>query len=301
MQEKRCDYSVTKRIQIGKFDMSKNITTKELKPIEILSGYDAVSSLYSHIPSLSHWRSWEYAAYQHYRLDGRVMDLGCGDGQYFKLIWPGATDVVGVDMSPGVAELGRKSSVYHEVHVAPAHQVPEPDGSFDHVFANCSLEHMDNLDAVLAEINRCLKPGGSLLCSVVTNRFVEWSLLPDFVAMAGFEEAAGALLKDFSDYHHLTNPLSVQQWVQSFNFAGLDAEEHIPILPIHNSGIFLLMDSLWHVKRIAGGEFGDVITTFLSPNPKFPGGFRKIIAGLLEMESDWQDCSGAVFLVRKPG
>jgi SAM-dependent methyltransferase len=267
----------------------------------ILSGYDAVSTLYPHIPSLSHWRSWEYAAYQHYCLDGRVLDLGCGDGQYFRLIWPRATDVVGVDMSPGVAELGQKSGVYHEVHVAPAHQVPEPDASFDHVFANCSLEHMDHLDAVLAEIHRCLKPGGTLLCSVVTDRFVEWSLLPNLVAMAGFDEAAAALQRDFLDYHHLANPLSVGDWVKSFDRVGLVVEEHIPILPKHNSGIFLLIDSLWHLKRGAGGEMGDTIFPFLAPNANFPSGFRKILDGLLQMETDWRDCSGAVFLVRKRG
>ncbi|MBN9421753.1 MAG: hypothetical protein BGO63_03195 [Candidatus Accumulibacter sp. 66-26] len=268
---------------------------------EVISGYDSVVALYPHIPPLSHWRSWEYAAYQRYRLDGRVLDLGCGDGQYFRLIWPQATDVVGVDMNPGVAELGRQSGVYRAVHIAPAHQVPEPDASFDHVFANCSLEHMDHLDAVLAEIHRCLKPGGTLLCSVVTDRFVEWSLLPNLVAMAGFAEASASLQKDFLDYHHLANPLSVGDWAKRFSQAGLVAEEHVPILPKCNSGIFLLMDALWHVKRKAGGEMGDVIFPFLSANENFPAGFRKVFAGVLDMETDWQDCSGAVFLVRKPG
>ena len=267
---------------------------------EILRGYDAVSTLYPHIPPLSHWRAWEYAAYQHHQLDGRILDIGCGDGRYFRLIWPQATNVVGVDMNPGVAELGRQSGVYREIHVAPAHQVPEPDASFDHVFANCSLEHMDHLDAVLAEINRCLKPGGTLLCSVVTDRFIQWQLLPNLVAMAGFDDAAAGLQKDFLDYHHLANPLSVDEWVKSFNRVGLVPVEHVPILPKHNSGIFLLMDSLWHVKKADGSEIGDVIFPFLSTNANFPAAFRKVFAGLLEMETNWQDCSGAVFLVRKP-
>ena len=266
----------------------------------MLQGYDAVSTLYPYIPSLSHWRSWEYAAYQHHHLDGRILDLGCGDGRYFQLIWPHATNVVGVDMNPDVAELGRQSGVYRKVHATPAHFVPEPDGSFDHVFANCSLEHMGHLDAVLAEIHRCLKSGGTLLCSVVTDRFLEWSLLPNLVAMAGFEEAATAIQKDFLDYHHLANPLSVDEWVIRFNHSGLVVEEHIPILPKYNSGIFLLMDGLWHIKRVSGGEIGDVIFPLLSTNAKFPGAFRKVFAGLLDMEIDWQDCSGAVFLVRKP-
>jgi SAM-dependent methyltransferase len=267
---------------------------------DVLSGYDAISVLYPHIPPLSHWRAWEYAAYQKHQLTGRILDLGCGDGRYFRLIWPKATQVVGIDMDPNVAELGRQSGVYDVIHVAAAHQVPEADVTFDHVFANCSLEHMDHLGAVLAEIRRCLKPGGTLLCSVVTDRFVQWSLLPNLVAMAGLADAAAALRKDFLDYHHLANPLSVAEWQQCFNEAGLVPEEHIPILPKHNSGIFLLMDSLWHIKRTGGSEMGDIIYPFLSANANFPDAFRKIFAGLLEMETDWQDCSGAVFLARKP-
>lgn len=272
-----------------------------LSQTSVLTAYDAVSKLYPHIPSLSHWRSWEYAAYQHFELNGRVLDLGCGDGRYFRLIWPGLAEVVGVDMNPYVAEQGRSSGVYRQVHVAPAHQVPEPDASFDHIFANCSLEHMDHLEAVLAEIHRCLKPGGTLLCSVVTDRFVAWSLLPNLVAMAGFEEAATSLQKNFLEYHHLANPLSVGDWAKRFTQAGLVAEEHAPILPKMNSGIFLLMDTLWHVKKAGGGELGDVIFPFLSANENFPAAFRKVFKGLLAMETDWRDCSGAVFLVRKPG
>jgi len=276
-------------------------TTRLLSAEQVLHGYDRVAELYPHIPSLSHWRAWECAAYQHHRLDGRILDLGCGDGRYFRLIWPDAANVVGVDLDAAVAQSGRQSGVYREVHVAAADQVPESDASFDHVFANCSLEHMDRIDAVLGEIHRCLVPGGTLLCSVVTDRFVQWSLLPHLVALAGFDEASNALQRDFVAYHHLANPLCVSDWEASFARAGLVSEEHIPILPKHNSGMFLLMDSLWHVKRAGGGEMGDVIFPFLSANARFPSAFRTVLAGLLEMETDLHDCSGAVFLVRKPG
>ncbi len=266
---------------------------------EVLQGYDAVSTLYPHVPPLSHWRAWEYAAYQKYELTGRILDLGCGDGRYFRLIWPHATDVVGVDMDPTVAELGKQSGVYRKVHVASAHQLPEESESFDHFFANCSLEHMDNLDAVLAEIYRCMKPGARLLCSVVTDRFVQWSLLPNLVAMAGYGEAAAGLQNDFVNYHRLANPLSAKDWLQRFTNAGLVIEEHVPILPKFNSGIFLLMDGFWHLKCANGSDMGDMIVPFLGANPNFPRAFRSVIAGLLDMETDWKDCSGAVFVARK--
>ena len=272
---------------------------KILEKDEVLKAYDVVSGLYPSIPPLSHWRAWECAAYRKFRLPGRILDLGCGDGRYFRLIWPQATNVTGVDMEPGVAELGRQSGVYRKVHVTPANLVPEPDSGFDHVFANCSLEHMDQLDAVLAEIHRCLKPGGTLLCSVVTDRFLKWLLLPELLAMAGFHDIAAARKKSYISYQHCVNPLSVEEWTARFERAGLVAEVHIPIMPMHNSGIFFLMDNLWHIKRSGSGEIGDAIFAFLSDNAKFPGAFRKIFEGLMEMETDWQTGSGAVFLIRK--
>lgn len=266
----------------------------------VLEGYDAVCALYPYVPSMSHWRAWEFAAYRKFDLAGRVLDLGCGDGRYFRLVWPHVRDVVGVERDEGVADAGVRSGVYAAMHVANAHEVPEPDASFDHVFANCSLEHMDHLDAVLAEVARCLKPGGTLLCSVVTDRFSDWNLLPQLVAAAGHDEASRTLTQDFVDFHHLVNPLPVHEWQRRFEAAGMACDVHVPLLPKINSGFFLAMDGLWHLKRAGGGDLGDIVHPFLTANPNFPAGFRAVLAGLMQMEQDWRDSSGAVFLVRKP-
>lgn len=273
--------------------------TKILDIPEVLAGYDAVAALYPYTPSLSHWRAWEYAAYKHCDIAGRILDVGCGDGLYFKLIWPKANNVVGVDLDPVAVEKGRSSGVYREIHLGAADSIPEADRSFDNAFANCSLEHMDRIDQVLSEISRCLKVNGKLVCSVVSNRFVEWSLLSKLVKEAGHDRAAEMLQSQFLNYHHLANPLPVADWVSSFKKAGFELELHIPILPKYNSGIFLLMDSLWHVERGDQGEMGDVIHPFLANNPRFPKAFRKIFEGLMDMENDWHDCSGAVFSLRK--
>jgi hypothetical protein len=128
---------------------------------------------------------------------------------------------------------------------------------------------------------------------------VQWSLLENLVEMAGFEQISQDLKNKFLDFHNLANPFSVEDWMHKFTTARLLVEEHIPIVPKYNSGIFLLMDSLWHVQHAKGGEMGKVIFPFLSGNAHFPKGFRKVLDGLLDMEIDWFDCSGAVFLSRK--
>lgn len=265
----------------------------------MLSGYDAVSSLYPFIPSLSLWRAWEHAAYQGTLLRGRTLDLGCGDGQYFRLLWPDLRDVVGVDSDPGVAATAKRSGVYADVEVAEAHQLPFESASFDACFANCSLEHMDHLDLVLRGVFRCLRPGGQFLCSVVTEKFLEWSVMPKLLAAAGHEAAGSALQRDAEAFHHLVNPLTVDEWARRFSKAGFTANEMVPIVPKLTSGLFLFIDTLWHVKRTSG-ELGDIIRLFLTAQPKFPTAYRHLIAGLLEMESDLGETSGAVFLLTKP-
>lgn len=269
---------------------------------DVLLGYSRSNTLYPRIPSLSHWRAWECAAYGRMRLAGRVLDVGCGDGRYFELVWPGVTGVVGVELDPGVADAGMRSGVYSHIHVASAESIPEADGGFDSAFANCSLEHMDNIERVLAEINRCLKPGGALICSVVTDRFVDWNMLPAVLARTGAEELSARLLDEFASFHHLRNPLRAEAWMALFKEAGFELVSYIPLLPRINSTIFLALDSLWHLKDLeTGGEMGDSLHAYLQQSAEFPAAFGKVIESLMAMEQDPLDCSGAAFHWVKAG
>jgi ubiquinone/menaquinone biosynthesis C-methylase UbiE len=265
---------------------------------EVLNGYDAVSQLYPYTPPMSIWRAWEYVAYQRYTLSEPVLDVGCGDGRFFRLVWPQLGNVVGVDIEAGVAEAARQSGVYREVYVTPAHQIPPPAGRFASVFANCSLEHMDRLPEVLSSIYRSLQPGGYFLCSVVTDKFVEWAALPLLVQYIGEPSRARALQVDYETYHHLVSSLSPSAWVEHLEEAGFEVVEYIPILPEMTSRLFLFIDHLWHVPNPAG-ELGNVLYPHLAALPNFPQAFRHVLAGVLQMEQNWTVGSGAILSGRK--
>lgn len=273
-------------------------TQRLLSIEEVLAGYDAVSQLYPYIPPMLLWRSWEYAAYQRYSLAEPVLDVGCGDGRYFRLVWPGIQDVTGVDMDPGVAEAAMRSGVYREVYVAPADRLPTQNESFASAFANCSLEHMDNLDEVLAGIGHSLRPGAPFLLSITTDKFVEWTALPVLADRIGEPGRARVLQVDYETYHHLVNPLPMEIWAEHLQAAGFDVIEHIPILPEMTSRLFLFLDHLWHVRR-SGGELGDLLYPYLTKIQQFPQAFRHIMAGVLQMEQDWTVASGAVFWTKR--
>ncbi len=93
----------------------------------------------------------------------RILDLGCGAGEtsvYFAL--QGAS-VDAVDVSPGMIQVAMKLAerfgVCPRFQTCQAEKLPFPDDTFDLVFGNGVLHHVDILPA-LAEVKRVLRPGG---------------------------------------------------------------------------------------------------------------------------------------------
>jgi SAM-dependent methyltransferase len=270
---------------------------------EVLGGYDAVSALYPHIPPLATWRGWEYAAYHRYQLPEPVLDVGCGDGRYFKLVWPTIQNVIGIELDPATAAISRESRVYSEIHIGAAHEVELAGESCGSAFANCALEHMDHLPQVLANVRRALKPGAPFLLSVVTDKWKEWAVLPLLARLQGMNQLAEELQQKHDAYHHLVNALPPEQWAAHLTSAGFEVLEHVPILPEVTARMVLFFDQLWHLPaRESGGMVGEVgsdLHPFLTSLHDFPGSFRHVLEGLARMEKEPSVGCGAVFWARK--
>jgi SAM-dependent methyltransferase len=98
-----------------------------------------------------------------------VLDYGCGDGKFSQRLASLGAHVVGVDISPKLIEQARGSASKIGMNgssplfmVGDAHRTPFEDNSFDYVFGNGVLHHLD-LDRAYAEIARVLRPGGKAL------------------------------------------------------------------------------------------------------------------------------------------
>lgn len=91
----------------------------------------------------------------------RVLELGCGTGEYTSRLAPGGMDLVALDLSSDLLQLARERSLPDTVEFVrgDAEQLPFPDGCFDAVTGNAVLHHL-RLEPALSEIVRVLAPGG---------------------------------------------------------------------------------------------------------------------------------------------
>lgn len=60
------------------------------------------------------------------------------------------------------------------------------------------------------------------------------------------------------------------------------------------------MNYFFCIRVRAWDELSDALGSLFLRNSKFSHAFRNAIVRLLDTETDWQDRSGAVFLVRTP-
>jgi ubiquinone/menaquinone biosynthesis C-methylase UbiE len=101
-----------------------------------------------------------------------VLDFGCGPGGYIlpleKLVGSSGK-IYALDMNPdalrAVQSLAEKHKITNIENIRSDMATGLPDGSVDVVLLYDVLHHLKNLDAVLAELHRVLKPDGNLSVS----------------------------------------------------------------------------------------------------------------------------------------
>ena len=114
----------------------------------------------------------------------RVLDLGCGEGRHVIAAYLEAqVEAIGVDLCVKDLATTREkfkpfaqtadSGRYFALSSADARALPFADNSFDKVICSEVLEHIGDYEAVLAEVERILKPGG-LFCASVPRFWPEW-------------------------------------------------------------------------------------------------------------------------------
>lgn len=163
-----------------------------------------------------------------------VLDLGCGPGHWTtRLVHHYSTPhssprVVGLDLAPGMLATARSQHGDRlDWLCGDAAQLPLADQSLDLVFSNLAIQWCPDLDAVLAELRRVLRPGGQALIN---------TLAPGTLSEVGWAWSRPGALLGFR------SALALEQAAQRAGFGNVDLEQvaerfHYPDLPAVTASI----------------------------------------------------------------
>ena len=105
-----------------------------------------------------------------------VLDLGCGGGFMAEALARRGACVTGVDPSGPALAAGRLHAAGADLAIdyrqGRGEAVPVATGTMDAVVCVDVLEHVDDLDRVLDEVRRVLKPGGLLLFDTINRTWL---------------------------------------------------------------------------------------------------------------------------------
>jgi len=104
-------------------------------------------------------------------LKGRALDIGCHSGLFTKQILQSSNiqQIYGVDISAQAIALAKNRIKKGRFFVADAHKLPFKDNFFDSIVCLEMLEHVENPQKVISEINRVLKKSGQGIILIPTD------------------------------------------------------------------------------------------------------------------------------------
>lgn len=109
----------------------------------------------------------------------RVLDLGCGEGRFCRMLSERGAETVGIDPTRTLVATAASRHPSGSYVRAPAENLPFADASFELAVSYITLVDIEGYREAISEVARVLKPGG---------RFV--------VANVGFTSASSAWVRD---------------------------------------------------------------------------------------------------------
>ena len=111
--------------------------------------------------------------------DTKILDVGTGNGNFIRVITSlihDFSEIIGIDLIEGSIEGCKKNFKDERINFfrMDALKMDFEDNVFDIVCLSNSLHHLEDINGVLIEMERVLKPGGALLfCEMMSNNLTK--------------------------------------------------------------------------------------------------------------------------------
>jgi SAM-dependent methyltransferase len=211
-------------------------------------------------------RAVEARFYTDLPMRGPILDLGCGDGHFASIAFSKQLDV-GLDPWPAPLQEAHRRGSHRLLTCSSGARMPFPAASFATVISNSVLEHIPDVEPVIQEVSRVLKPGGWFhLCVPGPNfrRFLSVARALDSLGLQGLAEGYRRLFDRISRHYHYAPPadwaerlarseLHLERWWTYFSPRALMALEWghplgIPSLVAKKlTGRWILVPTRWNL------------------------------------------------------
>jgi SAM-dependent methyltransferase len=165
-------------------------------------------------------RAVEAQFYQEFDLPSPTLDLGCGDGHFATIAFNRKLEI-GLDPWAGPLHQAAQRGGYKYVVQADGGRMPFPDGYFASAISNSVLEHIPQVQSVLVELRRVLKPGAIFLFCVPNPRYQsELSIPPalERIGLTRLSQAYSGWFMRMSRVAHAVWPETWQEWLEQAGF-----------------------------------------------------------------------------------
>jgi SAM-dependent methyltransferase len=235
-------------------------------------------------------RSQEAALFESvkHELGHPILDLGCGDGFFARLVFGPGTIDVGLDLPGSRIDEAVATGVYHRVETYDGRSIPFGDAHFGTVISNCVLEHVVELPRVLEQVARVTRPGGLFITSVMTDRWEEYQL----GAMVLGDRYRG-FMRARQEHRNL---LSRAGWDTAFHAAGFDVTQSVGYLSARTSRY---LDAMHYLSVPA------VATRVLSGSwvvaPDAWARLTPLLSRLIDLPVAADESAAIFYLLKRPG
>lgn len=240
-------------------------------------------------------RAVEARFYPGFDLPEPILDLGCGDGNFVTIAFDKKVDV-GIDPWTGPVREAARVGGYRVVIQGSGDGMPFPDAYFGSAISNSVLEHIPELDPVLAEMARVLKPGAPFVFCVPNHNFLANLSVSNFldrIGLKGFANRYRAFFNRISRHQHCDSP---EVWQARLQKAGFQIERWWHYFSPEALGVLEWGHYFGLPSLVSRKLFGKWI---LSPTPWNLSLTRKIVQRYYDEPTDQPHGSYTFYIVRR--
>ncbi len=169
-------------------------------------------------------RAVEARFYPHIPLPEPTLDVGCGDGNFAQLAFPGRRITAGIDPWWRPLNKAVRAGVYGLPLQALGDNLPFADGQFASAFSNSVLEHIPHIQPVLNEVGRVLRPGARFVITTPSHFFTTYlggAAFFETLRMRGLAQRYRRAFNTISRHAHTDAP---ETWAARLAEAGFAIE-----------------------------------------------------------------------------